>query len=139
MTTSTSSRPPNTLATAWAPRLLSVFRIVIALLFIAHGLVKLFGFPAGAQPGPVPLASLFGLAALLELFGGAALLAGLFTRPIAFLLSGEMAVAYFMAHAPQGFWPVLNGGELAILYCFAFLYLAAAGAGPWSVDARRSA
>jgi len=134
-----SSRSPAVLANAWAPRLLSVFRIVLSLLFIAHGLVKLFGFPAGAQPGVVPLVSLFGLAALLELLGGAALLVGLFTRPVAFLLSGEMAVAYFMVHAPQGFWPVLNGGELAILYCFAFLYLAAAGAGPWSIDEGRRA
>ncbi|WP_395943371.1 DoxX family protein [Brevundimonas sp.] len=124
-------------ADAWAPRLLSVFRIIMALLFLAHGLVKLFGFPAGAQPGQVPLMSLLGLAAVLELVGGAAVLLGLFTRPVAFILSGQMAVAYFMVHAPQGFHPVLNGGELAILYCFGFLYLAAAGAGPWSLDARR--
>ena len=126
-------------ATAWAPRLLSVFRIVVALLFIAHGLVKLFGFPEGAQPGQVPLASIYGLAAILETFGGAAILLGLFTRPVAFVLSGQMAVAYFMAHAPQGFFPVQNGGELAILYCFAFLYFAAAGPGPWSLDERRRA
>jgi len=123
----------------WAPYLLSVLRIVLALLFIAHGLVKLFGFPAGAAPGQVPIVGIYGLAALLEMIGGAALLLGLFTRPVAFVLSGEMAVAYFMAHAPQGFFPALNGGELAILYCFAFLYLAAAGAGPWSLDARRRA
>lgn len=129
----------KTTADAWAPRLRSIFRIVLALLFLAHGLVKLFGFPAGAQPGQVPLASLFGLAAILELVGGAALLVGLFTRPVAFLLSGQMAVAYFMVHAPQSFFPVLNGGELAIIYCFAFLYLAAAGAGPWSLDAKRIA
>jgi putative oxidoreductase len=126
-------------AAAWAPRLLSVFRIVVALLFIAHGLVKLFGFPVGAQPGQVPLASIYGLAAILEAVGGAAILLGLFTRPVAFVLSGQMAVAYFMAHAPQGFFPVLNGGELAILYCFAFLYFAAAGPGPWSLDERRRA
>jgi putative oxidoreductase len=126
-------------AAAWAPRLLSVFRIIVALLFIAHGLVKLFGFPEGAQPGQVPLASIYGLAAILEAVGGAAILLGLFTRPVAFVLSGQMAVAYFMAHAPQGFFPVQNGGELAILYCFAFLYFAAAGPGPWSLDERRRA
>ena len=123
----------------WEGRLRSTLRIVLALLFIGHGLVKLFGFPAGAQPGQVPLASIYGVAALLETFGGVALLLGLFTRPVAFILSGEMAVAYFMAHAPQGFFPVANGGELAVLYCFAFLYFAAAGAGPWSLDARLKA
>lgn len=134
----TQSTSSDTLS-IWAPRVLSILRIVIGMLFLAHGLVKLFGFPVGAQPGQVPLASLFGLAGLLELVGGAAIVLGLFTRPIAFILSGEMAVAYFMAHAPQGFFPVLNGGELAIIYSFAFLYFAAAGAGPWSLDARRKA
>lgn len=134
MTTQTTSS--DTLS-IWAPRVLSILRIVIGLLFLAHGLVKLVGFPVGAQPGQVPLFSLFGLAGLLELVGGAAIVLGLFTRPIAFILSGQMAVAYFMAHAPQGFFPVLNGGELAIIYSFAFLYLAAAGAGPWSLDAKR--
>ena len=129
----------DTAASIWAPRLLSVLRIIVALLFIAHGVVKLFGFPEGAQPGQVPLFSLFGLAAILELVGGGAVLVGLFTRPVAFLLSGEMAVAYFMVHAPQSFFPVLNGGELAIIYSFAFLYFAAAGAGPWSIDAKRGA
>jgi putative oxidoreductase len=126
-------------AAAWTPRLLSVLRIVLGLLFLAHGLVKLFGFPAGAQPGQVPLTTIFGLAAILEALGGAAIVLGLFTRVVAFVLSGEMAVAYFMAHAPHGLYPVLNGGELAIVYCFAFLYFAAAGAGPWSLDARREA
>jgi putative oxidoreductase len=135
MTTTTM----NSTAAAWAPRVLSIFRIVVALLFVSHGLVKLFGFPAGAQPGQVPLATIYGLAAILETFGGAAILLGLFTRPVAFILSGQMAVAYFMAHATQGFFPVLNGGELAIMFSFAFLYLAAAGAGPWSIDARRGA
>jgi len=134
MTTTTTI---DTAAATWAPRLLSVFRIVTGLLFLAHGLVKLAGFPAGAQPGQVPLATIYGLAGVLELVGGAAIMVGLFTRPVAFLLAGQMAVAYFMAHAPQGFFPVLNGGELAILYCFGFLYLSAAGAGPWSIDARR--
>ena len=129
----------STLAGSWAPRLLSVFRVVLALLFLSHGLVKLAGFPAGAQPGQVPIASLFGLAAILETAGGALVLAGWFTRPVAFLLSGQMAVAYFMVHAPMSFFPVLNGGELAILFCFGFLYIAAAGAGPWSLDARRGA
>lgn len=119
----------------WAPRALSVLRIVAGLLFLAHGLVKLFGFPAGAAPGPVPIASLFGAAAILELVGGTLVLLGLFTRPVAFLLSGQMAIAYFMVHAPQSLYPVLNGGELAILYCFIMLYLSAAGGGCWSVDA----
>lgn len=121
-------------ASAWGPRLLSVFRVVVAVLFMSHGIVKLFGFPAGAAPGIAPLMSLGGLAGLLELFGGAAVLVGLFTRPISFLLSGQMAVAYFLVHAPQGFFPLLNGGEAAIHYCFAFLYLSAAGGGAWSVD-----
>lgn len=130
---------PNTIAAAWAPRLHAIFRIVLVLLFLSHGIVKLFGFPVGAAPGQVPLLSLFGLAAVLEFFGGLALLVGLFTRPIAFVLAGEMAVAYFMVHAPQGLFPVLNGGELAVIYTFAFLFLAAAGSGPWSIDAKRGA
>lgn len=135
----TNALDQTSATSVWAPRLLSVFRIVTGILFLAHGLVKLFGFPEGAAPGQVPLVSLFGLAAVLELVGGAAIVLGLFTRPVAFVLAGQMAVAYFMAHAPQGLYPVLNGGELAILYTFAFLYFAAAGAGPWSLDARRGA
>lgn len=135
----TISHDQTSAASVWAPRLLSVFRIVTGVLFLAHGLVKLFGFPEGAAPGQVPLVSLFGLAAVLELAGGTAIVVGLFTRPVAFVLAGQMAVAYFMVHAPQGFFPVLNGGELAILYTFAFLYIAAAGAGPWSLDAKRGA
>jgi putative oxidoreductase len=120
---------------SWAPRVLSILRIVSALLLMQHGAQKLFGFPAGPQPQPTPpLMSLMGFGGVLEFFGGLLLLLGLFTRPVAFILSGMMAVAYFMAHAPQGFWPVLNRGELAALYSFVFLYLAAAGGGPWSLD-----
>ena len=100
---------------------------------MAHGMQKLLSFPM-AFPKPVAPFSLMGLAGTLELVGGALLLIGLFTRPVAFILSGEMAFAYFMAHAPQGFWPIVNRGELAALYCFVFLYLAAAGGGVWSVD-----
>jgi putative oxidoreductase len=122
---------------SWAPYLLSVLRIVAAFLFIAHATQKLFAYPVAEPRSPVPLASLLGVAGVLELVGGALLLLGLFTRPVAFLLSGEMAVAYFMAHAPRGFWPLLNGGEVAVLFCFVWLYFAAAGAGPLSVDGRR--
>ena len=122
---------------AWSPHLLSVLRIVVALLFILHGTAKLFGVPAGG--GPVPLASKLGVAGVLEVVGGALLLLGLFTRPVAFVLSGEMAVAYFTAHAPRGLIPMANGGEVAVLFCFVFLYLAAAGGGAWSVDAARRA
>jgi putative oxidoreductase len=122
---------------SWAPYLRSVLRIVAAFLFIAHGTQKLFAYPVTEPRSPVPLASLLGVAGVLELVGGALLLLGLFTRPVAFLLSGEMAVAYFMAHAPRGFWPLLNGGEAAVLFCFVWLYLAAAGAGPLSLDGRR--
>lgn len=121
----------------WAPRMLSVLRIMAALLFMAHGMQKLFGFPAGER-GPVELLSIYGLAGVLEVFGGILLLLGLFTRPVAFVLAGQMAFAYFMAHAPQNFFPVNNGGDAAILYCFVFLYLLTAGPGPWSLDARRS-
>lgn len=123
---------------AWTPRLLSVLRIVAAFLFMTHGMQKLLGFPAPLPRSP-ELFSLIGLAGTLELFGGALLLVGLFTRPVAFILSGEMAFAFFMAHAPRGFWPLLNGGELAVLYCFLFLYLASAGGGPWSLDRLRHA
>jgi putative oxidoreductase len=119
----------------WTPRLLSVLRIVTGFLYLAHGSQKLFGFPPSQQPGTPPLLSLIGVAGVLEFFGGLLILLGLFTRCVAFVLSGQMAVAYFMAHAPRGFWPVVNQGELAALYCFVFLYLAAAGGGPWSLDA----
>jgi putative oxidoreductase len=123
---------------SWSARLLSVLRIVAAFLFIAHGTQKLFGWPAGAEPQQtVALVSLPGLAGVLETCGGLLLLLGLFTRPLAFVLAGEMAFAYFMAHAPRGFWPILNRGELPVLFCFLFLYFAAAGGGPWSLDAAR--
>jgi len=117
----------------WSPALLSVLRIVAAFCFMEHGGMKLLGFP-GAGDNKVELASLMGFAGILELVGGGFVLLGLFTRPVAFILAGEMAFAYFMAHAPQGFWPVLNHGEAAVLYCFVFLYLSAAGGGPWSLD-----
>jgi putative oxidoreductase len=118
----------------WTPQILSVFRIIFALLLIEHATAKLFHFPHVAMFDGVTLTSLFGVAGIIELVGGLLLLVGLFTPIVAFILSGEMAVAYFMVHAPQGFFPLLNMGEGAILYCFAFLYLAAAGAGSWSVD-----
>ncbi len=115
---------------AWSPPVLSILRIVAALLFLEHGLSKLFGFPV---PGP-SLHGLLILAAFLESVGALLLLAGIYTRIVAFILSGEMAVAYFMAHAPRGFYPLVNGGEDAILFCFIFLYIAFAGGGIWSVD-----
>jgi putative oxidoreductase len=125
----------NLFYSQWAPRLLSILRIVAALLLMQHGAQKLFGFPSGPQPSPTfPLFSMMGFVGVLEFFGGLLLLLGLFTRPVAFILSGLLAVAYFMAHAPQGFWPTLNKGELAALYSFIFLYLAVAGGGPWSLD-----
>lgn len=118
----------------WTPRLLSALRIVAGFLFMAHGAQKLFGFlmPPG-RPTP-PLLSTGGIAGVLELVGGILLIIGLFTRPVAFILSGLMAVAYFMAHAPRGFWPLANAGELAALYSFVFLFLSVAGGGEWSLD-----
>ena len=125
----------------WASRFLSILRIAAALMIMQHGSQKLFGFPAAPAPAGAPpaqeafsLISKAGIAGVLELFGGFLLLLGLFTRPVALILSGLLAVAYFMAHAPQGFWPVLNKGELAALYSYVFLYLAVAGGGSWSVD-----
>lgn len=120
----------------WTPRLLSVLRIVSAFLFMQHGTQKLLGYPIPPRAG-FEVLSLSGIAGVLELFGGLLLLIGLATRPTAFVLSGLMAFAYFIAHAPRGFWPIANGGELAALYCFVFLYLAAAGGGPWGIDAMR--
>jgi putative oxidoreductase len=110
-------------------------RIVIAILFMQHGGQKLFEYPPGGHK--VPLESLLGVGGILELVGGALIFLGFLTRPVAFILSGEMAVAYFKAHAPNGFWPVQNHGELAVIYCFVFLYFAASGAGPLSIDALR--
>jgi putative oxidoreductase len=123
---------------AWSPYLLSVLRIVAAFLFFQYGSAKLLAFPAAVMPGggTAPLASLPGVAGALELVGGVLLFFGLLTRPVAFMLSGEMAVAYFMGHASKGFWPVLNGGAPAVFFCFLWLYIASAGPGPWSVDAR---
>lgn len=125
---------------SWAPYLHSTLRIVAAFLFIQFGTAKLLAFPGALMPngGTAALGSLPGIAGLLEFVGGALLLAGLFTRPVAFLLAGEMAVAYFYGHAPRGFWPVLNQGHPAVLFCFVWLYLSAAGAGPWSLDALRT-
>jgi putative oxidoreductase len=122
----------------WSARLLSVLRIVTAFLFMAHGTQKLFGWPSTEPQQTVNLMSLMGLAGVLETFGGLLLLLGLLTRPVAFLLSGEMAFAYFMAHARRGFWPILNRGEVVVLFCFIFLYFAAVGPGPWSLDAARA-
>ncbi|HJU21967.1 MAG TPA: DoxX family protein [Casimicrobiaceae bacterium] len=121
---------------AWSGRVLSILRIIVAFLFMTHGMGKLFAFPIPA-PNRFHLASLIGVAGLLEFFGGVLLLIGLFTRPVAFILSGEMAFAYFLAHAPHGFWPIINHGELAVVYCFVFLYLAVAGGGVYSLDALR--
>lgn len=121
----------------WAPYLQSVLRIVAALSFITHGTQKLFAIPVVEPREPVLLFSLAGLAGVLEALGGLLLLVGLATRPVAFLLSGQMAVAYFLSHAPRGFWPILNRGEVALLFCFIWLYLAAAGPGAWSLDALR--
>jgi putative oxidoreductase len=124
---------------ALAPQLFAVLRIVAAVVFMQNGSMKLFAFPIGMPPnnGTAVLMSQMGLAGVLELFGGFLILIGLFTRPVAFILAGEMAVAYFQGHFPRGFWPVVNQGTPAILYCFYFLYLSAAGAGIWSVDSAR--
>ena len=126
------------LHSTWSPRLLSVMRIVVSILFMEHGAQKLFGFLSNQPFHSFAPFSLMWIAGVLEFFGGALLLLGLFTRPVAFILSGEMAVAYFMAHAPHGFWPLQNRGELAVLYCFVFLFLVFAGGGSWSLDSLRT-
>lgn len=123
-----------TLLDRWSPQLLSLLRIVVGFLFFWHGCAKLLHYPESM--GDIPLFSLIGLAGMLELVGGALLFLGLFTKPVAFILSGEMAVAYFMAHAKGGLLPYVNHGEAAVFYCFVFLYLAAAGGGPISLDAK---
>lgn len=127
----------DALAAAWMPRLLSVLRIMSGLLLLQHGTAKYLTIPVVPSMANVQPTSLSGIAGILELVGGVLLILGLFTRPTAFILSGMCAAAYFLAHAPKGFYPILNGGELAVLYCFVFLYISAAGAGPWSVDAAR--
>jgi putative oxidoreductase len=124
---------------SWAPYFLSILRIIAAFLFMQFGSAKLLAFPAAIMPGggTASVASIPGFAGALEFVGGALLLLGLFTRPVAFLLAGEMACAYFMGHARGGFWPVLNGGVPAVMFCFVWLYVSAAGPGPWSLDALR--
>ena len=118
----------------WSPRVLSILRIVTALLFIEHATMKFFAFPA-AMPGPGgPLPAIIVAAGVIELVGGTLIAVGLFTRPAAFIASGTMAAAYFMAHASQSFWPVVNQGEAAIMFCFIFFYLVFAGGGSWSLD-----
>ncbi|MFN2571628.1 MAG: DoxX family protein [Gemmatimonadales bacterium] len=121
----------------WSPQLLSILRIVLAFLFIQVGSAKWFAFPAAVMPGggTAAVGSLPWIAGVLEVIGGTLILVGLFTRPVAFVLAGEMAVAYFLGHAPHGFWPVLNQGALAVIYCFLFLYISAAGPGAWNLDA----
>jgi len=124
---------------AWGPRFQAILRIVAAFMFVLAGTSKLFAFPVGMPPDgatATPMTQIW-VGGVLEAFGGALLLLGFFTRPVAFLLAGEMAVAYFQFHAPQSFWPTVNGGVSAVLYCFLWLYFSAAGAGPWSLDALR--
>ena len=120
---------------AWRPRALSVLRIITGLMIIEHGMAKLIGYPVVPAFANLQPLSLLGAAGFIELIGGALLILGLWTQPAAFILSGEMAAAYFMVHAPKSFFPLINGGTLAITYCFACLYLSTAGAGPWSLDA----
>jgi putative oxidoreductase len=120
----------------WTGRMLSILRIVAGSLFFTHGTQKLFGVPPlPAGMPPIEWMSQIGAAGILEVFGGLLIILGLFTRPVSFVLAGEMAVAYFQIHFPQSFWPTVNGGENAVLFCFIFLYFIFAGAGPWSVDA----
>lgn len=126
----------NSLA-PWKPQVLSVLRFMAGLEILQHGMAKILHFPPVPQMANVQISSLMGVGGLIELIGGALMVIGLFTRPTAFILCGFTAVAYFMVHASKSFYPILNGGELAVLYCFVFLYIFAAGPGPWSVDAAR--
>lgn len=125
----------HTFGGRYAPQALSLLRIVAALIFLMHGTAKLFGFPETEMPMP-EAGSLMWAGGLLEFVGGLMLLVGILSRPVAFILAGEMAVAYWMFHAPEALYPLQNGGDAAILYCFVFLFIAAAGPGPWSIDAR---
>ena len=128
-----------TLRLTWEPRMLSILRMMVGLLYMEHGTAKILDFPLQSNHAPYALFTLNpGLQGLLELVGGLLLALGLFTRTVAFILAGDMAVAYFMAHAARGFFPLLNGGELAIVYCFVFLYLWVAGGGEWSLDRLRA-
>jgi len=122
-------------STIWAPRVLSILRIVVGLVLLQYGLAKLFGWPAVKMFQDLQLFSLFGIAGMFELVGGTLLILGLFTRPAAFILSGEMAAAYFIEHFPHSFFPIQSEGDLAVTLCFTFLYLSFAGGGPWSLDA----
>jgi putative oxidoreductase len=122
-------------STVWAPRVLSLLRIVVGLVLLQYGLAKLFGWPAVKMFEDLPWLSLFGVAGMFELVGGTLLILGLLTRPVAFILSGEMAAAYFIEHFPHSFFPIQSEGDLAVVLCFTFLYLCFAGGGPWSLDA----
>jgi putative oxidoreductase len=128
--------PENGFFSMWEPRVRSLLRIVVGGLFLQHGTAKLLHIPHVPSFDHVQLMSLVGVAGVLEIVGGLLLLIGLFTRPVAFVLSGEMAFAYFLAHGERNLLPILNGGELAAIYSFVFLYFAVAGAGPWSIDER---
>lgn len=132
---SVSKSVSEAVETRVAPITLAALRVVSGVLFLAHGLIKVVGFPAGAQPGPQPLLSLFGVGGLIEIVTGALLIVGLFTRPAAFIASGQMAIAYWMFHAPANFYPAVNGGDAAILFSFVFLHIAVVGAGAFSLDA----
>jgi putative oxidoreductase len=124
-------------STIWAPRILSLLRIVLGLVLLQYGLAKLFGWPVVRMFANVQWYSLWGIAGMFELVGGTLLILGLFTRPVAFILSGEMAAAYFIEHFPHSYLPILSAGDLAVSLCFAFLYISFAGGGPWGLDAIR--